>query len=201
MEAFEFGDILIDIDTGRLRRGPEDLPLRPKSFALLAHLIRHRVVVQGKDDLPTAIWPDVIVSKDSLARCVADIRKTLSPGADRRIRRVTGRGDMIEDSHVRIARPAPTTDRAAPQHAERPVIAVRPFADLSRNGWFARGMTEEIMIGPTRLGEMTVVSAGPDAPAVPRGSIPAMWPARAGTASRWRGPPGRRMKGCGDRRA
>ena len=174
MEIYEFDGFLLDLDSGRLRRGRVDLPLRPKSFALLSHLIRNRGRVLGKDDLLAAIWPDVIVSEDSLAQCVTDIRKTLGPDADRLIRTVQGRGYMIEDGRVGIARQLPRADPAEPSLPDRPTITVQPFADLSRDGsnaWFALGMAEEIMIALSRIREITVVSPGPDAPAV-LGEVP-----------------------------
>jgi TolB-like protein/DNA-binding winged helix-turn-helix (wHTH) protein/Tfp pilus assembly protein PilF len=57
--------------------------LRPRTSALLAHLVRHGDRVVGKDELMDAIWPGVVVTDDSLVQCIKEIRHALGkPGRD-----------------------------------------------------------------------------------------------------------------------
>jgi len=46
---FRFADFLLDLSKGRLFKGTEDVSLRPKSLALLSHLVRHAGRVVLKD--------------------------------------------------------------------------------------------------------------------------------------------------------
>jgi pimeloyl-ACP methyl ester carboxylesterase len=64
------GELSID---GRRER------LRPRTAALLAHLARHADRLVVKDDLLAAVWPDAIVTEDSLVQCVKEIRRALGP--------------------------------------------------------------------------------------------------------------------------
>ena len=38
---YSFGEFTLDLDRGMLRRGSEELPLRPKSFEALSYLVEH----------------------------------------------------------------------------------------------------------------------------------------------------------------
>src|SRR5262245_66248223 len=53
---FQFEDYVLDTDRRELRRGTELVPLAPRVFDLLDHLIRNRERVVSKDDLIGAVW-------------------------------------------------------------------------------------------------------------------------------------------------
>ncbi len=69
--------------------------LRPKSYRVLELLFERRGQLVSKDDLVREAWPDVIVSDDSLAHCVSDIRRALGPGGAELLRTVPRRGYML----------------------------------------------------------------------------------------------------------
>ena len=60
---FQFEDYVLDTDRRELRRGTEVVPIAPRVFDLLAHLIRNRERVVSKDDLIGAVWDGRIVSE------------------------------------------------------------------------------------------------------------------------------------------
>lgn len=62
---------------GDLWLGGRQAKLRPRTAALLAHLVRnpHRVI--GKDELMASVWPDAVVTEDSIVQCVKEIRRAL----------------------------------------------------------------------------------------------------------------------------
>ena len=66
--------------SGELRLGGRGVTLRPRTAALLSHLVRHDDRVVSKDELLAAVWPDVVVTEDSLVQCVKEIRHALGPG-------------------------------------------------------------------------------------------------------------------------
>src|ERR1700693_5669829 len=59
-----------------------EIPLRPKSFALLRLLVENAGRLLSREAIMEALWPDVSVTNDSLTKCVHDIRSDL--GADAR---------------------------------------------------------------------------------------------------------------------
>jgi len=57
------------------------LPLEPKALHALEVLILNRGRVVKKDELLDALWPDTIVSENSLTRCIAALRRQLGDNA------------------------------------------------------------------------------------------------------------------------
>ncbi len=102
MASFEFAGHILDLQLGRLRRGHADVSLRPKSFSLLAFMVENRGRVVSKDELFSAIWPDIFVSDDSLTQCIADIRRCLGSEARSLIRTVPRRGYILDEADVRV---------------------------------------------------------------------------------------------------
>ena len=54
--AVEVGDLTIDFGARVVRRGDDEIPLRPKEFDLLAALVRHRGRVVSRADLLREVW-------------------------------------------------------------------------------------------------------------------------------------------------
>ena len=82
MEAFESTVALrgfeVDLKEGLLRDGDGvEVPLRSQTMAVLHLLCRQAGRVVTKDELMRAVWPDVIVTDDSLVQCIAEIRHAL----------------------------------------------------------------------------------------------------------------------------
>jgi DNA-binding winged helix-turn-helix (wHTH) protein/predicted ATPase len=74
---WHFGPFRLEAETARLWRGPERLPLRPKSFAVLHYLLQHAGRLVSKDTLLQAVWPDVTVSEAMLPICLSELRRVL----------------------------------------------------------------------------------------------------------------------------
>ena len=64
--VFCFDRFTLDLERCSLRRGGEDLRLRPKSFDVLRYLAEHPGRVVTKDELIQGVWPDIHVTDDSL---------------------------------------------------------------------------------------------------------------------------------------
>jgi adenylate cyclase len=114
--GYRFGEFVLNLDRGRLQKAGADLALRPKSFDVLRYLVERAGRLATKDELVSAVWPNVIVSDDSLAHCVGDIRKVLGDDGERFIKTVPRRGYMF------VAETAPLT-------AEGPAAAALAPAD------------------------------------------------------------------------
>ena len=64
--------------TGELTRGEATERLEPKVMDLLFLLAARPGIVLSKDDIMSALWPNVIVGDDTLARAVSRLRKALA---------------------------------------------------------------------------------------------------------------------------
>ena len=72
-----FADFTLDLEDGFLRRGGEEVALRPKPFEALAHLVEHHGRLVTKTALIEAVWPDAAITDNSLAQCLVEIRRAL----------------------------------------------------------------------------------------------------------------------------
>src|ERR1700716_705930 len=57
-----FRDFTLDLDGGFLRRGSEEVTLRPKAFEVLAFLVEHHGRLVTKTALIEAVWPDAAIT-------------------------------------------------------------------------------------------------------------------------------------------
>ena len=151
---YQFGPFTVDLGRASLLRGGEAVPLRPKSFDLLCSLLQNAGRVVGKDELMAAVWPGLVVSDDSLARCISEIRAALGDHGQSWIKTVPRRGYMF-DAPLDVAAAAPAPADASPRtHARwlsgrrRLVAALAGFAILAGAGLFA---IHERVAAPPRL--------------------------------------------------
>jgi len=89
-----FGPFALDESAYELRRGEEAIPLEPKSFDLLVHLVRRRGRVATKAELLDVLWGGEHVTEAVLSTQVAKLRGALGddPRRPRILQTVHGRG-------------------------------------------------------------------------------------------------------------
>ncbi|MBB3314555.1 MULTISPECIES: winged helix-turn-helix domain-containing protein [unclassified Rhizobium] len=159
MSMFEFAGHQLDMQQGRLRKGGQDVRLRPKSLALLTYLLENSGRVVTKDELVSAVWPNVAVTDGSLSQCVTDIRRTLGEGAAKLIRTVPCRGYALDEKLVR--RSEALLAPAAFGPSGRLSIAVLPFTVAvpgGRHTWIADGIVEDIITALAKIPALFVTS-------------------------------------------
>ena len=93
---YRFGDFVLDLETGFLRRNGQDVPLRPKSFDVLTYLVVHHGKLVTKNELVEAVWPDTAVTDNSLSQCLFEIRRALDDDSQIAIRTVARRGYVFD---------------------------------------------------------------------------------------------------------
>jgi len=74
---FYLEDWYIKPDLGRISRGGEEVKLEPKVMSVLVYLAERAGEVVSRDELLDKLWPDVVVSYDSLSSTVIKLRKAL----------------------------------------------------------------------------------------------------------------------------
>lgn len=126
--ALHFGQFTLDLSRKRLTRDGADVPLRAKSFLVLAALADRAGHIVPRDDLLSRVWPDVTVTDESLTQCVRDIRRALGD-AGRHLRTVPRRGYLFEPGGIG---PHATSMTDAPAGTARPRVAILPFGRARR---------------------------------------------------------------------
>jgi TolB-like protein/DNA-binding winged helix-turn-helix (wHTH) protein/Tfp pilus assembly protein PilF len=91
-----FGRFTLDVGRESLLRDGEEVRLRPKSFAVLRHLVEHAGQLVTKDQLMEAVWGGVVVTEGSLTQCIIDVRRALEDHDQRVVRTVARRGFIFE---------------------------------------------------------------------------------------------------------
>jgi TolB-like protein/Flp pilus assembly protein TadD len=160
-EVFCFEGFTLDLLRGCLRRDAQVIGLRPKSFAVLCHLVRNAQRLVPKDELIDAVWPHVVVTDDSLARCVSDLRRALGDAQMRLVKTLPRRGYLFDAAVTRKDWAAASDSQSA---ADRPAIAVLPLVNLSGNAhqdYLCDGLTEDLI---------TLLSSVPDLQVIARHS-------------------------------
>ncbi len=163
---FVFGLIEIDLVLGRIFRDGTEVALRPKAFTLLSYLLRNAGRVVPKDELLGAVWPGVIVTEDSLTRCVHEIRQALGPENGSLLRTVARRGYLFVEGD----RPPVETRQpdALPDAPARPLrrdgIAVLPFVLVEsspvKDGIILDGLVQEVIGRLARARGFHVIARG-----------------------------------------
>jgi TolB-like protein len=176
-KVYRFEGHALDVTRGCLRTENGEVELRPKSFDVLRYLLENAERLVSKDELLKFVWPKVIVTEDSLTRCVSEVRRALGDDDHRLIKTVPRRGyvfamavlqpavNVSPTSSVATAatgRPGPQTE-AAPALIlpDKPSIAVLPFNNMSgdpEQEYFADGIVEEIITALSRMRWLFVIA-------------------------------------------
>jgi DNA-binding winged helix-turn-helix (wHTH) protein len=126
--TYRFEGFALDLRRGCLRGQSGEVDLRPKSFEVLRYLVENAGRLVPKDELIKAVWPDVIVSDESLARCVSDVRQALGDRAQRIVRTVPRRGYLfaVSLSGPEIADPLAAGSGPGGERRGQTLLAERP---------------------------------------------------------------------------
>src|SRR5580658_9886245 len=106
-KAYYFEGFTLD-----LRRAEREIELRPKSVDVLRYLVENAGRLVSRDELLKAVWPNVLVTDESVTRCVSDIRQALGDDDQRIVKTLQRRGYEFVAPLSAVAIGASGTDRA-----------------------------------------------------------------------------------------
>ena len=109
----------LDLARGCLRMGDQALELRPKTFEVLKFLAMNAGHLVAKQELYDAVWPNVIVSDDSIAQCIRELRSKLGDTDHSLIKTMSRRGYLLDTVVTTEAPPSIDTgdkSTATPPH-------------------------------------------------------------------------------------
>jgi len=152
--AVRFGEFRLDPRRTEFTRSSRPVPLRPKTFSLLALFAARPGRVLAKDELLAVLWPKSVATEASLTQCVTELRAVLDDPGESLIKTVPRRGYRFD------AEVLPDAEALAPSQ-DKPSIAVLPFQNLSgdpEQEYFADGLAQEIITALSRLRSLLVIA-------------------------------------------
>lgn len=91
---YSFPPFTLDLTSFQLLKDGRAIAVSPQSLEVLSYLVSRSSMLVTKDDLFRAVWPDVFVTDNALARVVSDLRAALGddPARPRFVQTVARRG-------------------------------------------------------------------------------------------------------------
>lgn len=167
---FQFEDCVLDDQRRELRRGADIIPVEPKTFDLLCHLIRNRDRVVTHDDLFAAVWEGRVVSMSTLGSSINAARAAVgdSGEAQRLIQTFPRKGFRFVGAVSEASAPRPATpiiDVTPPFQSGAEALPVRTAVQLPPD----TGVTQAA--GPPQNVTTLPTSRFPALPAMAIGAI------------------------------
>lgn len=103
--VFRFGNFEFEQLSGVLRRDGRQRRLRPQTAAVLSQLLEHPGHLMTHEQLMQAVWGDTVVTDNSLAQCISEIRSALGSARAGTIETLPRRGYIVYGPVVQEMRP------------------------------------------------------------------------------------------------
>jgi TolB-like protein/DNA-binding winged helix-turn-helix (wHTH) protein/cytochrome c-type biogenesis protein CcmH/NrfG len=123
-KRLRFDRYVLDLGRGSLLLEGNEIALRPKTFAVLRHLVGNSGRLVPKEELFAAVWPDLVVTDDALVQSISELRRALGDDGSRLIRTIPRRGYRFE-SEVSVLTATGESALEAPLAAAQPRDAAR----------------------------------------------------------------------------
>ncbi|MGR3507158.1 MAG: winged helix-turn-helix domain-containing tetratricopeptide repeat protein [Paracoccaceae bacterium] len=171
MAKIVIGSRLFDAKSCELLDGKGvPIPLRNQSLKVLAFLVRHAGLVVSPEQIKEEVWRETTVTDDSLVQCISDIRRALGSEDKSRLETLKKRGyRLLVDNDEMDCQLSVENGRhlflqldLPASLAERPSIAVLPFANISGEQGkedLIDGLSEDIITALSRIKWFFVIAS------------------------------------------
>jgi len=153
------------IDLGRemlLDASGKVVELRPQAYQVLRHLALNAGRLVGKDELLAVVWPQVVVTDDSLVQAIGDARRALGAAGHEVLKTAPRRGYLlVADAVSATDSPAPVSaapEQGAPPRSRRRIVALSSLVALLALVGIAAALWA---VGPWRGAEPAVAELRP----------------------------------------
>ena len=109
LKQLRFDRYVLDLNRGSLFLGRHEITLRPKTFAILRHLVENPSRLVSKDELFGAVWTNLAITDDVLVQSIGELRRALGDDGPRLIRTIPRRGYRFEAAVSGFASVDPST--------------------------------------------------------------------------------------------
>jgi TolB-like protein/DNA-binding winged helix-turn-helix (wHTH) protein len=99
-QRLTFGRYVVDLNRGCLLLDDREIALRPKTFAVLVYLATHPGRLVSKEEILAAVWPNLVVTDDTLVQSIGELRRALGDAGARLITTVPRRGYRFESEEA-----------------------------------------------------------------------------------------------------
>lgn len=146
--SYSFGPFTVESGAYRLVRDGVPVQVSPKIIDLLLYLVARPSVLVSKEDLFTALWPDVAVTDNALTQAVSELRQALGdePSKPTYVQTVARRG-------YRFIAPVQREQSVTAGHETQsaagrlPSVGVLDFSNVTRDAsldWLSSGIAETV---------------------------------------------------------
>ncbi len=157
---YAFANAIFDPAAGALSIDGRSQSLRPRTASVLKCLLDRPGDVVSKDELLRAVWSDLVVTENSLAQCIKEIRRELGDAQEAILKTVHRRGYTIA---VEVTRVASESHAPGLPAGRKLSIVVIPLVNLGGDpgqDYFAESLTEDLTTDLGRLPGAFVISRG-----------------------------------------
>lgn len=147
-EGFRIGDCEVRPEDGTVLSPAGLRRLGPRPMALLVGLASNAGKVFSRDELMARIWSGVIVSDETLSRCISDLRQALDddPRSPRYIETLARRGYRLVERPFPLAEAAEGTAPAEPPSATTLATGAPPSRMRQAAPWLATSFALALVI-------------------------------------------------------
>ncbi len=129
--ALRVAEHVIDLDREvLLDAAGRTIDLRPQAYGVLRHLAMHAGRVVDKTELLDAVWPNVVVTDDSIVQAIGDARRALGPSGHAVLKTVPKRGYMLVAGAVGPVAASPVEPSSPPSPPSVPPRPTRWFLPI-----------------------------------------------------------------------
>lgn len=169
-KRLRFDRYVLDLHRGCLHVDGNEVALRPKTFAVLRHLVENSGRLVSKNELFAVVWPNLAVTDDALVQSIGELRRALGDDGPRLIRTIPRRGYRFEGPVSDVAPVEPTVADDAQEaasldgaHIPAPPIWPRPstLLGMALRGWRAGALATLGLVAAVTVGVLWVSRSPP----------------------------------------
>jgi adenylate cyclase len=164
---YHFEGCSLDLTRGCLRTARGEVGLRPKSFDVLRYLVENAGRLVSKKEFIAVVWRKAVVTDETLAHCISEVRTAISDRNQTIIKTVPRRGYLFTADVTRPGYAEPQQQHSGAEGvferalADRPSIAVLAFTNFGgdpQQEYLSDGITEDIITELSRFSELLVIA-------------------------------------------